>query len=308
MTIPPVLVEVERSGLVESVHRGHVVVVDDTGDIVLAAGDPEAVIYPRSAVKPLQAIAMVEAGLSLTGSDLALACASHSGEAFHLARVERLLVDGGLTEQDLQCPPDLPYGEEARAAYLAAGRAPTRLAMNCSGKHAAMLRTCQVQDWPLDTYLDPGHPLQVHIRQIVEQMAGTPVAHTSTDGCGAPLWALPLVALARAFAGLEQRCPQVADAVRQYPEFAGGTTRDVTHLMRAVPGLIAKDGAESVQAMAIGGYGIALKILDGGQRARPVVAAEVLRRLGVAAAVLDEHLHAPVLGGGRPVGTMRARL
>lgn len=308
MTIPPVLVEVERSGLVESVHRGHVVVVDDAGETVLTAGDPQALIYPRSAVKPLQAVAMVEAGLPLTGSELALACASHSGEPFHLAAVDAVLRAGGLTEQDLQCPPDLPYGDEARIEYLAAGRAPSRLAMNCSGKHAAMLRTCQAQGWPRAGYLDPGHPLQAHIQEVIEQMAGSAVAHTSIDGCGAPLWALPLVALARAFASLPLRTPVVADAVRQYPEYTGGTTRDVTHLMRGVPGLVAKDGAESVQAMTVGRYGIALKIEDGAQRARPLVAAEVLRRLGVEAAVLDEHLHAPVLGGGRPVGSMRARM
>lgn len=310
MSSPPVLVEVERSGLVESVHRGHVVVVDEAGAVVRAWGDPEAVIYPRSAVKPLQATAMVEAGLPLTGSELALACASHSGESFHRAAVAEVLAAGGLSEADLACPPDLPYGEPARREYLAQGLAPTRLAMNCSGKHAAMLRTCQAQGWPLAGYLDPAHPLQVHIRAVLEQMAGTPITTTSVDGCGAPLWPLPLAALARAFVALPERCPAVAEAVREYPEHTGGTTRDVTHLMRGVPGLVAKDGAEAVQAMVLstdaGRFGIALKISDGADRARPVAAAAVLRELGVEAPVLQEHLHLPVLGGGRPVGALRA--
>lgn len=310
MTAPPVLVEAERSGLVESVHRGHAVVVDAAGTPVRSWGDPDTVIYPRSAVKPLQAVGMVEAGLALTGSDLALACASHSGEPFHRAAVREVLARGGLNESDLQCPPDLPYGVEARAQYLAEGVAPARLTMNCSGKHAAMLRTCLQQNWPIADYLAADHPLQRQIRAVIEAMAGTPVAHTSVDGCGAPLWALPLVALARAFVSLPDRCPQVADAVRRYPEHVAGTTRDVSHLMRGVPGLVAKDGAEAVQAMVLDvagdRYGIAVKIADGADRARPVVAAAVLRELGVDAPILDEHLHDPVLGGGRPVGSLRA--
>lgn len=309
MTDPAVLVEAERSGMVESVHRGHLVVVDADGQVVLSAGDPQAPIYPRSAVKPLQAAGMVAAGLDIQGSDLALACASHSGEPFHREAVARLLAREGLDAAALQCPPDLPYGDEARAEYLAAGLAPSRVTMNCSGKHAAMLVTCLRQGWPLDTYLDPQHPLQTHIRTTIEKYADSRTTVTSVDGCGAPLWALPLVGLARAFAALPKRAAGVAAAVREYPEYTGGTTRDVTHLMRGVPGLTAKDGAEAVQAMVLERdgrrFGIALKIADGSQRARPVVAAAVLRRLGVGAAVLEEHLHVPVLGGGRPVGVLR---
>ncbi len=310
MTAPPVLVEVERSGLVESVHRGHAVVVDASGEVVRAWGEPDTVIYPRSAVKPLQAVGMVEAGLALTGSDLALACASHSGEPFHLEGVRAVLAAGGLAETDLQCPPDLPYAAEARAQYLAAGSVPARVAMNCSGKHAAMLRTCVQRDWSVRDYLDPQHPLQRRIRAVIEDLAGTAVAHSSTDGCGAPLWALPLVALARAFVALPQRCPLVGYAMSSYPDHIGGTTRDVSHLMRGVPGLLAKDGAEAVQAMLLevegSRFGIALKIADGADRARPVAAASILRELGVSAAIVDEHLHNPVLGGGRPVGCLRS--
>lgn len=309
MTPPAVLVEVERSGLVESVHLGHVVVVDAGGDVVLAAGDPDGIVYPRSSVKPLQAAAMLAAGLALQGSDLALACASHSGEPFHLRGVEDMLTAAGLDAQALQCPPDLPYGEQARNTYLAAGRGPSRVAMNCSGKHAAMLATCQARGWPLATYLDPGHPLQQAIRATIEHCAGSAAVTASVDGCGAPLWAVPLVGLARAFATLPELSPQVVTAVRDYPEYTGGTTRDITHLMRGVPGLVAKDGAEGVQAMVLDHdgrrFGAALKIADGAQRARPVVAAAVLHALGVRAAILDEHLHTPVLGGGRPAGEVR---
>lgn len=314
MTQAPVLVEVRRAGMVESTHRGHVVVVDADGEVVASIGDPHQVIYPRSTVKPLQAAAMSEAGLDLDGSDLALAAASHSGEPFHVAAVRSILADSGLGEGDLRCPPDLPYGEEARVAHVAGGGGPERVLMNCSGKHAAMLRTCEHNDWPLQSYLDPDHPLQVHIHQCVARWALTDPAPTSVDGCGAPLWGLPLAALARGLVTATAEPPgrRVADAMRHYPEFSGGTTRDVTHLMRGVPGLMAKDGAEAVQAMVVdapaGRYGIALKITDGGQRARPLVAATVLSALGLRAPVITEHMSAAVLGGGRPVGSMSAAL
>jgi L-asparaginase II len=298
--------------MVESTHRGHVVVVDGTGSVRAAIGDPTTLIYPRSAVKPLQAAAMLEAGLDLEGSDIALAAASHSGEPFHVAQVREVLGGVGLSEDDLRCPPDLPYGEEARVAHLAAGGGPERVLMNCSGKHAAMLRTCVRNGWPLDSYLDAEHPLQAHIHQRLTQWSGAEPQPTSVDGCGAPLWGLPLVALARAMVGLPAQGAgrRVADAMRHYPEFSGGTTRDVTHLMRGVPGLVAKDGAEAVQAMVVetpsGPFGIAVKIADGGQRARPMVAAAVLSALGLRAPVITEHMSAAVLGGGRPVGTMSA--
>jgi L-asparaginase II len=310
VTAAPALVEVRRAGLVESVHRGHVVVVDATGSVRASIGDRDAVIYPRSAVKPLQATAMLEVGLDLSGSDLALAAASHSGEPFHVTEVRGVLAGCGLSQEHLRCPPDLPYGEEARIAHLAAGGGSERVLMNCSGKHAAMLRTCVRNDWPLDTYLDPGHPLQAHIHRRLSDWSGVVPEPTSVDGCGAPLWGLPLAALARAMVVATATEPggKVADAMRHYPEFSGGTTRDVTHLMRGVPSVLAKDGAEAVQAMVVdaptGRFGVALKILDGGQRARPMVAATVLAALGLKAPVITEHMTAAVLGGGRPVGTM----
>ncbi len=296
----------------ESAHAGHLVIVDESGAVCAHLGDPAALIYPRSTVKPLQAAAMLEAGLDLTGSDLALAAASHSGEPFHLEAVRVMLAAAGLSETDLRCPPDLPYGEQARIDYLAAGGEPARIVMNCSGKHAAMLRACVVNDWPLHAYPDPDHPLQRHIHARIAAWTTSDPAPTSVDGCGTPLWGLPLVGLARALVALPGHWAgsHVVDAMRTHPEYVGGTTRDVTHLMRGVPGLVAKDGAESVQAMVAqtdrGRFGIALKIVDGGQRARPLVAAAALQALGLQAPVLTEHAEVPVLGGGRPAGRMVA--
>jgi L-asparaginase II len=311
VTPAPVLVEVERGGLVESCHRGLVVVVDGEGGVRAALGDPETTIYPRSTVKPLQAAAMLDAGLDIDGSALALAAASHSGEPFHSDGVRAMLAHAGLTEADLQCPPDLPYGEEARDAYIAAGGCPERILMNCSGKHAAMLRTCVLNRWPLATYLDPAHPLQRHVHTNIGALAGVVPGPVSTDGCGAPLWGAAPEELARTLVRLAETSSgaQVMAAMRSFPEFSGGTTRDVTHLMRGVPGLLAKDGAEAVQVMVVdtakGRFGIALKVLDGGQRARSVVAAAALASVGVQAAVITEHLRQPVLGGGRHVGWLR---
>ena len=308
MTEAPVLVEVTRSGSVESSHRGHVVVVDEGGEVVAALGDPHEVIYPRSAVKPFQAVGLLRLGVPLQRSGLALASASHSGEPFHLAGVRALLAQAGLAEDALQCPADLPYDDATREQYLAAGGVRNRIVMNCSGKHAGMVWACELNGWDISTYLDPQHPLQVSLKDTIAQLTGVTPGPVSADGCGAPLWGLPLVALARGMTRLARDSDgvRVLGALRDYPEFTGGSGRDVTHLMRAVPGLVAKDGAEGVQAMTLehggGRYGIALKICDGSQRARPVVAAASLARLGVRAALIEDHLRSPVLGGGRPVG------
>lgn len=310
MSPAPALVEVRRSGLVESVHTGHVVIVDGSGSVYAALGDPDVLVYPRSTVKPVQALAMLEAGLDIDGPWLALAAASHSGEPFHVQGVREVLAAAGLPESALQCPPDLPSDEQARARYLAAGGVAEPVVMNCSGKHAAMLWTCAVNDWPLGSYLDPAHPLQRRIHDRIGELAGCEPGPASTDGCGAPLWGLPLAGLARTMLRLPDSPAgrRVVDAVCGYPEFTGGSARDVTRLMRAVPGLLAKDGAEGVQAMLVdtprGRFGVALKIADGADRARPVVAATILAALGLEAPELAEQMGHPVLGGGRPVGWM----
>lgn len=304
-----VLVEVERSGLVESTHTGSVVALRGDGTVALDLGELDRPMFPRSSNKPLQAVALLEAGWRpADGAELALATASHSGEPMHLAVVERML--RGRTGL-LQCPPMLPLSEEAAGRLLARGGGPTALTMNCSGKHAAMIATCEVNGWPVDSYLDPQHPLQVHLRTVLERLAGEPVRAVAVDGCGAPQHALTLRGLARAFGGLAAAASgpqaQVAAAMRAHPELVGGTGRDVTLLMQGVPRLIAKDGAEGVYAAGLlDGSGVALKIHDGAARARPPVLVAALRALGVRAAILDALATAPVLGGGRPVGELRA--
>ena len=186
--------------------------------------------------------------------------------------------------------------------------------MNCSGKHAGMLAACVVNHWPTETYLDPAHPLQRALRDTVEDLAGEKVAAVGVDGCGAPLFGLSLAGLARSFRELvlaDAATPEahVAAAMRAHPEYVGGAGRDVSLLMAGVPGLLAKDGAEAVYAAALAdGRAVALKVDDGGARARTPVMVAALRRLGVSAAVLDELETAPVLGGGRVVGEVRAVL
>jgi L-asparaginase II len=196
--------------------------------------------------------------------------------------------------------------------WIAAGRTARPLAQNCSGKHAAMLATCLLHGWDLTTYRDPEHPLQRHIAATIEDLAAAPVTAAPVDGCGAPVMAIPLAGLARALgriAGADPGTPEgtVADAMRAHPELVGGTRRDVTALMRGTHGLVAKDGAESVYAVGLAdGTGIALKIADGGQRARPVVLAAVLRRLGVESDAYTRLEDAPVLGHGEVVGAVVA--
>jgi L-asparaginase II len=308
----PVLAEVVRNGFVEGLHRGALVALNPDGTVAFAVGDVQSPIFPRSANKPLQATGMVRAGLPLTRELLALAAASHSGEPIHLDGVRKILAVAGLPESALQTPPELPIDAVARTEYLAAGGRPSSVAMNCSGKHAAMLVTCAANGWPLDSYRDPEHPLQLALRDTVAELAGEPVAATGVDGCGAPLFAISLTGLARAFAALTRAAPGTAEqrvvaAMRAHPEFVAGSRRDVTKLIRAVDGLVAKEGAEAVFALALADRtALALKIDDGADRARPPGALAALRRLGVNTPELDVFMASPVLGGGLPVGEIRA--
>lgn len=308
----PVLAHVVRGGFVESVHRGSLVALEHDGVIAVSRGCAEDPILPRSANKPLQALAMLRAGLDLSPELLALACASHSGEPFHLEGVRRILAGAGLTTAELQNTPDLPLDDAERAAWAAQGRTAEALAQNCSGKHAAMLATCVENGWDIHTYRDPGHPLQRAVADTLAELAGEPVAATVVDGCGAPVMALSLTGLARAFGRLacapaDTPEGRVAAAMRSHPDYLGGTIRDVTALIRGTTGLIAKDGAEAVYAVGLAdGRGAALKIADGGQRARAVVLAALLRGLGVESAAYPMLEDAPVLGHGEPVGAVVA--
>lgn len=306
------LAEVVRSGFVEGLHRGSVVVLDASGEALAAAGDVAGPIFPRSASKPMQTIGMLRAGLRLTEpADLAMVSASHAGEDFHLARVAALLAAAGLDGSALACPPDLPLDEASRTAVLAAGGGPERIGMNCSGKHTGMLLTCLAAGWPTEGYQHPEHPLQQRIRDTVEEITGEAAAAVGVDGCGAPVLAVSLTGLARAYLRLvtaEPGTPErsVADAMRAHPEVVGGTRAEDSRLMRGLPGALAKVGAEGIMAAGLPGVGaVAVKIDDGTARARMPVLVSALRRLGQDAPILHEYAELPLLGGGVPVGAVR---
>ncbi|MFD5949067.1 asparaginase [Streptomyces collinus] len=300
-----------RGGIVEGIHYGSVVVLDADGGVALQIGDIEAAFYPRSAIKPVQAVAMARAGLPLDGELLSLTAASHSGEERHLAGARRILDLAGLAEDHLRNVTDMPFDPVVRDAWVREGRLPSRLAQNCSGKHAAMLYTCMLNGWPLESYLDPGHPLQQAIAEIVEDLTGQRIAQVTVDGCGAPLYSISLHGLARATARIVTAAPgtpeaRVADAMREHAEMASGSGRDVAALMRAVPGLLSKDGFEGVQVAALAdGRAVAVKIADGANRARVPVTAAGLARAGVDPGLLAEFAGEPLLGGGEPVGKVR---
>ena len=313
-TAPAVLAAYTRSGFTEGVHVGHAVVVAPTGVVARSWGDPEHVIFPRSSNKPAQAAAMVRHGLDLPEHLLALSASSHSGERFHLAGVRAVLAQAGLDEAALQTPADFPLDPRERDAWIADGRREVPIAMNCSGKHAAMLATCVLNGWPTDTYRSIDHPLQQSIRWQVEALAGEQVEHIGVDGCGAPVLSLTLAGLARSMSRAVQDDPdsparRVTAAMRAFPDFVGGTNRDVTAFMLAVPGLVAKDGAEGVYVAALpDGTAIAIKSEDGSERARQVALASILVSLGVDPDALALLRRIPLLGGGSPVGEVSSPL
>jgi len=306
--ITGIVAAVDRNGVDESFHHGTVVVADPSGCRALV-GDIDTVIYPRSSLKPLQTTAMLDAGLRLDSRGLALACASHDGSPAHLAVVREVLAGAGRSEADLATTPDLPYDRGEAERVLAAGGGRTSLQMNCSGKHAAMIATCVAAGWPVDGHLEPDHPLQVHIAAIVERLTGD-VAHIGVDGCGAPTHAVPIGGLALAISAIAAERGKVWSAMTAHPELVGGPERPVSVLMRAVPGLMAKDGAEGVFVAGLpDGRAVVVKISDGASRAAAVVAAAALRTLGVDVPdEVDALLAPPVLGGGRTVGRVRALL
>src|SRR4051795_2064727 len=195
MPSPVVVAEVVRSGFVEGHHHGSVVALAADGTPAWSVGEVDAPLLPRSCNKPLQALGMVRVGLDLPPELLALTCSSHSGEPFHLDGVRRILALGGLDESALQTPAGWPLDDAARTAAIRAGEEPSSLAMNCSGKHAAMLLTCVVNGWDTATYLSPDHPLQQGIAETFAKLTGEPVEVTAVDGCGAPLLSTSLTGL-----------------------------------------------------------------------------------------------------------------
>ena len=306
------LVEAWRSGFLESVHRGAMVVLGASGEVLTAVGDVDRPILPRSSNKPVQATALLACGWSPRSTEeLALGAASHSGEDGHCSVAAGMLAAVGLSPDDLGCPPALPMHEPTRATWLAAGRAPERLAMNCSGKHAAMLSACVASGWPTEDYLAPDHPLQRAIEARLAETAEEPVAAVVVDGCGAPQHALSLAGLARGVLSLVEAptgSPErsVADAMRAHPWHVAGTGREDTGLMQAVPGLLVKGGADGVHVAAVPGAGaVALKLDDGGDRGRTPALCAGLRRLGLSDEALSPWLLRPVTGGDGVVGEVR---
>nr|WP_255668773.1 asparaginase [Aeromicrobium duanguangcaii] len=314
------MAHVVRGDLVESVHLGHLAAIDAEGASVLTIGDPDVTMWPRSSVKPFQAVAMVRHGLELPDRLLALASASHNGEPDHIAGALEILTVAGLTESALRNTPDLPWGATAMRDWLAAGHGAAQISQNCSGKHAAMLLTCVTAGWDTSTYLAPDHPLQVAIRETIEEFTGVPIATETVDGCGAPLFATTVTGLARGFSRLaaaptrdpESPEAQVARAMVAFPQMVAGGQRPTTTLMRAVPGLVAKDGADGVFAAGLpDGRAAAFKVLDGAERPLAPVLVAALDALGAFAgddvdqAAVGALRERAVLGAGEPVGSVR---
>lgn len=306
-----VLAEVVRGDLVECVHRGAFVMLDERGEVRSSLGDVEAPMYPRSSVKPIQAAAMLRLGLELEPRLLALVAASHSGSAWHVAGVEEILAGCGRTDGDLRCIEGWPLSSSDRDLFVRDGGQADRLHFNCSGKHAGFIATCVANGWDVDTYLDPTHPLQLACRELEERLSGSTVTADTVDGCGAPLFAIPLAGLANAFREIAKAAPdtaegRVADAMRAYPEMVGGAGREDTIAMQLMPGLIAKGGAEGVMAMALpDGRACAIKVSDGSPRGYQPLMRGVLRAWGLAEDAVAQFPVSSVLGGGRAIGRVR---
>lgn len=296
------LARVERGGRCESWHLGAASVVTPGGETVARAGDPTVATYIRSAAKPFQALPLVEGGglaaFDLDAADLAIVCASHSGRPEHVERVAALLARAGLSPEQLACGVHWPYDAEARRTLREAGERPTVLHNNCSGKHTGMLMACKLAGWPLESYLDPEHPLQQMISRAVAELIGVTAEEIemAVDGCGAPCFYMSLNQAARAYAALAdpelagcgapraEALRRIAEAMASAPAMIAGAGEFTTRLIEVTGGrVIGKEGAEGFYALAIRGpvaLGAAFKIADGGDRARPGAALELLRQLG----------------------------
>ncbi|EPR75985.1 Hypothetical protein of L-Asparaginase type 2-like superfamily [Leifsonia rubra CMS 76R] len=307
------LAVLERSGMIESRHLGAAIVLAPDGSEMRRLGNPNALVYPRSTLKPMQAIAVLRSGVTLTEEQLVLASASHTGSHRHQSVVSSILAAYGLTFEDLRCPPDWPADSEAQQS----ADAPTRLAMNCSGKHASFLAACVVNDWPRESYLHHDHPLQVRIRETVVEFTSVELAHEGTDGCGAPVFAMSLASLATAIqrvatatADSDRHAHALVSAIRAHAW--GLDMPQVAEAMNTL-GIIAKRGAEGVLiAAAPDGTTVTLKVLDGSIRPLLSVGLSLLSEAGAidaakAAAVITSTTE-KVLGGGHGVGELRYQL
>ena len=325
-------IEVTRGALVESVHRAHAVVVDAAGSVHYSAGDQERVTFLRSSAKPIQALAMVESGAAerfgLSDREVAVTCASHFGEPYHVSAVQSILQKIGLDETALACGTHAPTHAPSAEALIRAGESPRKIHNNCSGKHASMLALCQHAGWQIEGYTAPEHPAQVRLRRVLAEVSGVlpDDVYVAVDGCNAPVFAIPLLNIARAFAVLanpvglaaerEAAAMRISRAMRAYPEMVSGTNGFTTNLMRvAGDNVVSKSGAEGLFcAGALSqGWGIAVKIEDGDARAHPVLVPEFLQSLNVISPEQHDRLrelHSPVVfnTAGVRVGEIRPRI
>ena len=300
-----VLAELVRSGLIESTHSGHLILMAADGSDLLTLGDVEAEIYPRSAIKSLQAAAMVRAGLNLNDEQLALVCASHGGTNRHQEVALEILQSVGLSESELQNTPDAPLDREARIKW--GDKPATSLAANCSGKHSGMLATCVVNGWDIKTYRDVDHPLQLAIAREITELIGKSIDRVSIDGCGAPLFSMSTRSIAVAARKMridsDPIFARVVSACLKHPEMILAEGAFDTRMMRAVPGLFVKGGAESVMLASLAdGSAIAWKISDGSNRVNGPLMKAALAKFGINI----EGEAVDVLGGGNVVGSLSA--
>ena len=302
-----ILAKVFRGETVESVHRGHLIVIDGDGKEIFKLGDPETVTFWRSAAKSFQALPLITSGgaeyFGFSEKEIALACGSHSGEEIHVETAKRMLEKIGLSESDLQCGTHLPFDDKTAKAMIKSGERPTHLHNNCSGKHAGMLAFAKHTGADLKTYLEMQNSVQKEIMRAVSEFTETPEDKIALgiDGCSAPNFAVSIKAMATAFAklvnppesfdeNLKKACEKIVSATIKFPEMIGGSERLDTQIMQiAKEKIISKVGAEGVYSAGIlpsekwkTGLGISFKIEDGDdKRGRPVVAIELLRQLGI---------------------------
>lgn len=300
-----VVAELVRDGLVESRHWGIAVLVGPDGKVVDEIGKAKRLIFPRSSVKPLQAVATTMLGAKLAGAHLAISCGSHQGTEEHTKLITEILTDNGLTGEALQCPAAWPGDSDARSR----ASHETRECFNCSGKHAGFLAACVAAGFSTENYLDPEHPLQVKIREILEDYSGERILFTTPDGCGAPLHALTVEGLARAIGRFTRENTEIVDAMLLNAWAVDGNNTPDTLIMEA--GFIAKLGAEGVFVVGTrDGYGVAVKIADGNLRAAPLVALNLLKKHGLIDAAtcddLTEKIAQKVTGGNRVTGKLIA--
>ncbi|WP_127793028.1 asparaginase [Agromyces sp. LHK192] len=315
------LAVVERSGFVESRHAGSAIVLNPEGEVARVLGDVRSPIFPRSTLKPFQAVAAMTSGVTLRGEDAAIATASHSGTAAHVALVRGLLARERIPLSALGCPPAMPIDSAARDQVVRSGGAKERVYMECSGKHAAMLLACAANDWPLEGYLGLDHPMQRKVLDVLERFTGERPAASGVDGCGAPVHAISLTGLARGVQKLTtsqtsspfaffREAAELTAAVREHPWAVGGPGRPDTVAIERL-GVFAKIGAEGLMVMtAPNGTTTAVKVLDGSARATTVVALRLLADAGAiehdAVDQVQAELALWVMGGDRPVGEIRA--